>query len=137
MEINHPATWGYHMQKHPMIPAAHPSRCWSETCHSRGLSATVFGFSGAARSVASAPEGRPNGGVPARHGGSPRSLDGFFQESPNLKWMMTGGSPMTSETSKYYTVCYQVPFSFKSAILGTIKIILLVMWVKQCHVYHP
>ena len=30
--------------------------------------------------------------------GYPHSWMVFFMENPNLKWMMTGGTPMTQET---------------------------------------
>ena len=37
-------------------------------------------------------------GFPARHGGTPNWMV-FLMENPHLKWMMTGGTPMTQETS--------------------------------------
>ena len=36
-----------------------------------------------------------NGGVPARHGGTPLSLDGLFQGKSIYRWMMTGGTPIS------------------------------------------
>ena len=34
------------------------------------------------------------------HGGKPKWMV-YFMDNPDLKWMMTGGTPMTSETTKY------------------------------------
>ena len=42
-------------------------------------------------------------GVSKKMGGLPTMV--FFRENPNLKWMMTGGTPMTQETP--LDVCIQ------------------------------